>query len=127
MTAPALFTGATMSASSCGTKSELREAPGRRQSGDIEGFFECHRDAEQSPPVAERQGDIGRRSCLARALEVTDDDGIDELVQRFNPRDGVLQELRCGNLSRLEGFGKLIDAAVVPLRCRYKIGLWRRS
>src|SRR5262249_59021135 len=72
---------------------ERREPPGRRQSGNIEGFVDRHRNPEQQPPLASGKRDIGGSGRLARTLEVAGDDRIEALIQSFNLRDGVFKVL----------------------------------
>jgi multidrug resistance efflux pump len=43
---------------------ELRVAPSARQSGYVEGFFQCHRDTEQQQPLA-----AGKR-CISRFCRI---------------------------------------------------------
>ena len=105
---------------------ELRVAPSRRQSGNIEGFFHRHRDAKQCARSAARQRDIGRLGRLARAFEVSGDDGIDAPVRRLDARDRAIRELQRGNLSRPQCGHEIFDRAVIPLRCGKGMGLLRQ-
>jgi hypothetical protein len=51
-------------------------------------------------PLAARKSSLGSLGRRSRTVEVADDDSIQTLVQRFNPRDDVLQEFGRRDLSR---------------------------
>ena len=72
---------------------ELWDAPGRRQSGDIERFPDHDRDAKQRSLLAAGKPGIGSLRRLPRARKIADNDCIDAGVQRFNARDCVIREL----------------------------------
>ncbi len=58
-----------------------------------------HGDPEQRPPVAAAEGHVGSLGGRSGTVEVADDDGIEARVQRFDPREDVLQELERGHPS----------------------------
>ena len=96
---------------------ELGVAPRRGQSGNVEGFFHCDRDAEQCARLSAQQSDVRRPGCVARALEIVDNDRIDAPVHRLDASDHMIHKLQRGNLSRLQCGRKILDGAVIPFRC----------
>ena len=116
MTAPAALRRVTATASSCRHPAlERRYAPGRRQAGDVEGFLDHHRHAEQRPSLAARQRRVGRLGGLAGAVEVAHHDGVELLIERLDARDDVVGELDGGNLPRPQRSDKVLGGAIVPL------------
>ena len=75
----------------------------------------------EEPPIAAGERCIGFRRRLLRTVKIADNDGIELLVQRLDPRNGVLQELRRRNLTSLQCFGEFCGRAKVPLRSRHCI------
>ena len=97
---------------------ELRIAPSRRQTGDVEGLLHRHRNSEQCAFVAARERDVGRLGRLARALEVADDDRVDPAIDRLDSGDRLLQQLGRGNPPSAERSRELSGREEVPFRRR---------
>src|SRR4051794_5448297 len=93
----------------------MRKAPCRRQAGDVERFFQRHGDAEQWLLLAAAKRGIGGACGVSCAIEIANDDGIDSPVQRLDAGDRMLDQLRRGNLARVQGAQQCADRTVVPV------------
>ena len=72
---------------------ELPIAPAGRQADDIELLLDRHRQAEQRPALALRQGGVGGRGGFARPLEIAHDDGVDLRVDPLDAGNRGIDEL----------------------------------
>jgi hypothetical protein len=65
-------------------------APGRRQSGDVIGFLDRDRHAEQRPTLAARERRIRLSRRLAGAGEIAHRHGVQVAVERLDPVDELI-------------------------------------
>ena len=75
-------------------------APTGRQTGDVVLLLDGHRQAEQRPLLALRQGFVGRLCRDAGALEIAHHDGVDLPVERFDAADRRIDQLARRELTR---------------------------
>ena len=99
-----------------------RKAPCGRQAGDVIGFLDGHRHAQQRTALALRQRRVGRLGRSPRPVEVPHHDRVDRLVARLDPRNGSLQQLDSRHLACSQKPGQLRGRAVVQIaRCSHDL------
>ncbi len=82
---------------------ERRDAPGGRQSGDVEGFLDRHRHAEERPALAPRQCGVRFLSRLPGAREIAHRHSVEIAVKSLDPGDELVGQLERGDLSVRQG------------------------
>ncbi len=99
-----------------------RKAPRGGQAGDVIGFLDGHRHAQQRTALALRQRRVGRLGSSPRPVEVPHHDRVDRLVARLDPRNGSLQQFDGRHLACSQKPDQLRGRAVVQIaRCSHDL------
>ncbi len=92
---------------------EIRYAPGRGQTDDVEGFLDRHRNPQKRPALSAGEGSVGGPRRFAAPLEIAHDDRIKLAVERLNACDDVIGQLERGNTTRGKRGDELFGRGVV--------------
>ncbi len=93
----------------------LRHAPGRRQTGDVVGLLDRHRNAEQRPLLASGPRPVGVARGGPGPLEVRHADRVDRLVVPLDAGDRLVGQFRRAHVTGTQGGRELLGRLLAPL------------